>query len=638
LLAPTVARADAFQCVSRIAKSSFNPSNFKKAAEFQLKYGQCTPLLADPTGEFAAALTAVGFAMAKGWLPQNAEACIGAIPNAAAKLMLALIESASSTLGIQVPNDLKAKLKSKTQSEVNDAYQQLLNQFPVLKAIAGMFHCACAIDAYGRDLLDGFLDTAKSCGAFVSDLAETVKDAGEVVGGLGCALASAVGACSFEGSETQCMGATCSMGQQCYALGINTSELKISFGNPNALCEPCGKIQFATPLEPSLCGCPKNFTASYVKWAGQFLLKSCTCPAPHPISWDFASGLICGCPDGQQEVGGKCKLTCGPNMRPVSQALTYAGGIQAIKQECAACPPQQKSDGEGPCISCAGDKSFVAKNACHTCKAWQTVHLATTKAGGSRCDDICPNGVYLPAVVPKAHAATKQPQAAAPWLDEKDQTDPSAIVAKQQGPLPTKQTPLPPEWASKQDCAPCEGNSYTLNNECHACGNHAIADIFAHTCKSCEGRQVAKHIKGAWVCAADCSKIGLRGNARPASNYIADPNERTKCIPCASGSKPNADHTACVFSASATLPKGPVAKTDEPVMPSVGGERPKQTKADSSSRQKARRVVCPLGMRRNPRGDGCLPNVRPPDIGKFIKIAPGAPRGGMASPQSRRPR
>jgi hypothetical protein len=147
--------------------------------------------------------------------------------------------------------------------------------------------------------------------------------------------------------------------------------------------------------------------------------------------------------------------------------------------------------------------------------------------GGSRCEDICPNGIYQPAVLPNVHPG-KETLALPPG--KKKRTDPTASVVTQPVPVPPDGTSPPTGVAllAKQDCKPCEGNSFALNNTCHGCGDKAIADIFARTCKPCEGKQVARQIAGAWMCVADCSKVGGGGNVKLSIRSTTSPIRTTR--------------------------------------------------------------------------------------------------------------
>jgi hypothetical protein len=384
----------------------------------------------------------------------------------------------------------------------------------------------------------------------------------------------------------------------------------------------------------------------------------------------------CRCPDGKVLTSSnECRLFCDPNKRAASEqvfatisTLSVLTGkekselIEKTKWYCEDCPEGTKSDGEGPCIPCVGKNSYVANGACLTCKSWQKANLAQVRHGGSRCEDICPNGIYLPARHLDAGSGPEEVRTLTGPPGKKGK-DPSASLAKQRGPLPAEATspagvPIPLGTSPtatpalvRQDCAPCGGNSYAANNKCHSCGNDAIADTFARTCRKCDKHQVAKLIKGAWMCAADCTGVRFARDATKYTNFIADPDDRTKCIPCPRGSKPNAEHTACAVSASVSVQPAPEVDTTEPslpptgrpVLPLAGGRPSKREKAKDVPRRKdilkgkTVRVVCPPGTHKNPRGDGCLPNARPPDFGKIIGVKPrGLP--GQVPSQGRRVR
>jgi hypothetical protein len=111
-----------------------------------------------------------------------------------------------------------------------------------------------------------------------------------------------------------------------------------------------------------------------------------------------------------------------------------------------------------------------------------------------------------------------------------------------------------------------------------------------------------------------------------------------KCIPCGKGSRPNSDHTACFSSARISAQEPAPAVSAEPALPFARGKPSQRTKSKEVWKRKATRVACPPGTHRNPRGSGCVPNIRQPNTGTIFGIIPPGLPGGRAPTQSRRVR
>jgi hypothetical protein len=669
-----------------------------KGAVFAAQHPQCAAKAAEPTPKFSAALVAVGAAMAAGWLPEDGEACIGAKWKVAGKLMSAVLDV--------VPVDLPAGVSKKDiQAELNtagyDLYQEIVASNPALQELDSLFNCACLVDSFAKDQANDAMNKAKHCGGFIVDVVNVLGGAfegwGEGVAQLPCAVSlNFAPGCKPTHTAPSCWANSCSVGQQCYSYEAgNTKDLSHAgaggVGTPaNKDCGACSQVKYAVGTSTKgLCACPKGFLADYTPWYGkQQLLKSCTCPPPLSAVWTlnptgvewglpkWGLGWECRCPEGQVLTpAGKCETFCGldqkavktieiteaPSKSPVAQTILdavskVAGALSTDilskeKWHCEQCGDGTMSDGTGPCIPCAGEKAFPRGWLCDSCKPWQNVLRIPTKFGGTRCEDICLNGVYQPAVLPQVHGPGELVYGVAGPPEKKGQktaapTGPPVSVAKQVGAV--GQTPRPSDRPSssltgtvalaKQDCVPCEDNSVALNNQCHPCGTDAVADLAARTCNKCDKGQVAKHIGGAWLCAADCSTFGrkedLRTSARYSSNYVNDPKDSAHCVPCTKG-RPNAAHTDCVVTAS--IPQGPPTVTEVPIpvpVPVPGGVRcPSGWHKDLRSgacvvnpppTMARARLVCRGGQVPNPTGTACISLRRRPTGGQAeFKRPPG---------------
>lgn len=682
------ARADALDCLTDAAKVAFDPSKLKDAIEFQAKYGQCNAYLANPTPTFAITLSLVAGAMATGILPTDAEECINAIPNAGSKLLLAAIDA----FGLPVPDKLKSELKSESQN----AYNKVLNDFPVLAAVADMFNCACAIAAFGKDAAKDFFEAADSCGEVIGDIAgvfvtlggATVEGFEGLVQSGGCLITAWFGGCagSAPGSYDPCYGASCPTGQQCFPPALAAQYPKLT-KNPDPQdhkqnCGSCGAVPHGVGLAPAKCGCSGGFVGSYeFNYYGpdQKALKSCTCPAPFSAYYltkastkGWSGKWTCACPVGKKLIDGKCDLTCqldqqatpkddtskvlagkvwscqaclpgttsdgkgpcrplcGPNehlvtdkTQEVASKLPDIFGINSTKitQSCKACPAGTKSDGKGPCIACADENSLVAGGLCYTCKPWQKVHLASIQAGGSTCNDICPNGVLVDPNAPPAlslkSGAPQSVKATAPGASGQGGSG-GNVSAKPSAPSRgTSGDQLVATPTLVPMCVPCGVNEYAKDNKCHDCGPKAVANsmlaakpgMASSRCVPCQGRQVAKLISGVMTCAADCSSVGGSAKGRASANHIVDPKDTARCIACPKGSVPNDAHTACVTTAS--LPHSPGTLKLAPNQPGrVPGKRKIETKGGAVGKVPS----CPPRMHPNPSGTGCLPDVDMPGM------------------------
>ena len=267
-----------------------------------------------------------------------------------------------------------------------EAYNDVIGEFPVLAAIADMFNCACAVDAYGADLVNDFLAAADFCGDFVGDLGSALAELGGAFGEAGKNLGKSFGCLATLGGWSGCAGSgpglnapcyafKCAAGQQCYPYEPGTKNLDwLSSGEDKYKdCGPCNQVAYAVALEPGTCGCGGGFVASYENIFGgppfgTKLLTSCDCPTPfskyyelnqqHPLGhW------TCACPLGQSLIGGKCALTCAPDQHAVPKKGGSKDGSVVLVGDvwsCEACPPNTTSTGHGPCRQlCAPNEHLV---------------------------------------------------------------------------------------------------------------------------------------------------------------------------------------------------------------------------------------------------------------------------------------
>ena len=745
------ARANVLDCLSDAAKI-FDPSKLQNAAEV----AKCGEYIANPTPTFAVTLAIVAAGMASNILPTGADECKTAIPDAAAKLILAAIES----LKLPVPDALKEQLKSKVKGESQAAFNQILNDNPVLAAINDMFGCACVIAASAGDLLDDFADAANSCGAVIGDAVDIFLGLGGALvdgllgtpGDVGKAFTCIFVSCPGSGTPGNlfpCAQAQCSLGQQCYPYDLATHKPKPYSepadgglfpqpANPNKDCGACSQVAHAVASAPGVCTCSGGFIPDYEKiethTGKNKLLTSCDCPAPFSEYLDLTKGLNgwkCACPIGTKLINGKCDLICPPNQQPTAkQDLTkvIAGEVWSCEacppnktsdghgscklhycppnmrvvtetktdvlssflgeisktttttESCEACPPGTKSDGEGLCISCEGENKFVANGACQSCKSWQQVKVGILPFTNSRCENSCPAGSILvdpnapasasissgpqsvKAVAPvgsggSANAGGGSQTAKAittlPGQGAKDLAVASPSVSAAPGagagaPKATAPDGLTSEPPSGQTisakpvmapmCVPCGQNEYVDNNQCHSCGPKAVVNkpsiavsapptpgVMVSACTPCSGRQVAKLIDGAMVCAADCSSVGGGGKSRPSTNFITDPKNPSRCIACAAGMKPNDTRTACL---------GKAALSSKPVLTTPGADtvRKKKGSRDKAARKATSvKLICPPRTHPNASGTGCVPDL---DMPGFDGPGVGPPamggRGGRA--------
>lgn len=379
VLFPSSARADALDCLASVANATLNVENLKKFLEFQTEYGQCNTYLANPTPTFATTVALVAGAMATGILPPDAKGCIDAIPHAGAKLALALIDA----FGFEVDGELKKKLNDTVESVAQDAYKQVLQDVPPLAAIVEMFNCACAVAAYGKDLVDQFLEAADSCGGVIGDIGNAVLEIGggfgDIPGNLSCFFS-----CPGAPPPSVCyLSNACAMGQQCnpYKYDHGKKIIKMessSFGgyDHSQDCVPCSQVPHGVGLAPegplgkSTCGCSGGFFANYetIDYGKTKTLMSCDCPAPFSAHYERGKGEVCGCPLGKSLIGGKCDLTCQPNQQatakkePVETPGIFGSTHVIEKWSCESCGPNKTSDGHGPCRQlCAPNERLVAK-------------------------------------------------------------------------------------------------------------------------------------------------------------------------------------------------------------------------------------------------------------------------------------
>jgi hypothetical protein len=681
LSSPAARANDLVDCVSGWAKATLNPEQIKLALEFLTKHGECVGDLADPSGTFAgvvAAIVAID-AAAPGNLLSSAETCQQAIPNLLADVVEKVADSIGGAIGLEIPKSVK----DKGHQAVVDWVNSLKDEYPI-SAISQKLDCGCAVAAFGKESLEKLLhdieETAKACGGVIGDIAEVAE---EVVNGIKEALEQAgkeleklgkdavelmkdcLSAAGSAKSAVECaeeIGAnfvalfgTLADGVEAFldALGAFAGFVKAAccstagqiWGGFCGGCDPPPK-----PTPPDL-NCQGVICKAGMQCGGDKHDRCVACTDTVPLLATAEAGK-CGCANGfkpqyKATPGGPILVacTCDPPMEKKFLLVTAV----------CACPHQgEVLQIKGGTASCGCPLGQVVQNGkCQTCKPWQ-------KTAGGQCQDICPNGVFNDpnAPPPAGQLASGGPQAAQPMTGVPGQGGPSEpgagsmVAAPSATSLPSPgagapggtlvATPTPglPGGAPLGEavvatplllaCIPCGANEYAANNQCHSCGPKAVVNVAARTCTPCAGQQVAKSIGGALTCAADCSKVGGRGKARPSTNYITDPKNKARCIACPKGFKPNDAHTSCFATTSIGLqPKKPFTATGVPILPSDSTDKRKKTKGKDRPKGTVVKISCPPRMHPNPSGTGCLPDIDMPDfggIGSGPHIGPAVPR------------
>jgi hypothetical protein len=585
-----------------------------------------------------AALTAA----AVGGMFSTSDQCLAKVNGAVGKVI------AAALLKLPLPGNANNLLQSFINGSLPISFDELMVAIG-LPNIAAYIQCGCSVAGAPADLqklVEEYAKAAESCANFASDVADAILD---TAGDLGEAI--------VEGLHGTAMKPGIQMEQEC--------------AGPKILPDD---IWTATPIHLTTCGAVLCKAGHFVveKEEGGKKLNKCSTTCPEPIhdkvtpgaacySWTewavvevaSASGgwkvekctpsiqkAVC-CGDDQKVFEwGKCTPDCTPGSQ----------GWSDQKNKCEYCPAGTKSDGRGPCIACAGEKSLVANGACQTCKPWQKVHLASVQDGGSQCQDICPNGVYVgpgapssgqkvSAGSPPVQAITSAPAQGVPAQGGPGGSGAGGVVAAPSAtslPSPGGGAPGGTLVATPNlglTCLPCGANEYVQNNQCHSCGPKAVVSsnmlanpfLAGGTCTPCSGRQVAKLIDGAMTCAAECSKVGGGGKARPSTNFITDPKNPSRCIACAAGMKPNDTRTACL---------GKAALSSKPVLTTPGADtvRKKKGSRDKAARKATSvKLICPPRTHPNASGTGCVPDL---DMPGFDGPGVGPPamggRGGRA--------
>jgi hypothetical protein len=266
------------------------------------------------------------------------------------------------------------------------------------------------------------------------------------------------------------------------------------------------------------------------------------------------------------------------------------------------------------------------------CEPWRKVSY--NALGFGSCEDRCPNGVYVdPNSQPPSGGQVQQSIKLRDGSPTKNVTSlpqqflpsgPTDKVANPpglSGPL-TPGTSGPVKLVKVPFCVACGSNEYSSNNQCHACGPNAVANIAARSCTSCGKGQIAKLINGAPTCAADCSKVFGGKKRGTSTNYITDPKNLSRCVACVAGTTPNATHTACL---------GTPALSSKPLLPQPGGHTTRKKK-----KSKGEGTTTTVKMNCPPRTSQCQrdPAACPISIcqawGPWVLVRPRAPAEQLA--------
>lgn len=643
--APNVAQASITACFEALAPLDAAA----EAAQIAAQAGGC---LSEASGDPIMAMTVAAMTSAAvSGAFSTIDECKSLIDGALGKLI------AEALLSAPLPSAAKDLLQAFVDGTTPLTFTEVIAAIPALNALPFYIQCGCNVaGAPGEyeNIAKKYAEAVDQCKNFVGDALDAVFG-GDDAGGGPISKACMSGFDEICDGEGNCQPnpnpPTCALGFQCTnlydAVGVEVfpcvqegcSPETDHWPNGQDHCASCKTVANAVPklTSPGTCQCKPNFTPDYVNNnAGKTVLTECSCNSPFSLVFEMGA-MTCGCPQGQTlAVDGQCKTFCEPNQTATSTSVEIQVGLVSLTQtkwSCTECAQDTKSDGDGPCIPCAGEKSYVADGACKSCKPWQQPHLASVQSGGSSCADICQNGVL---VDPNAPAPSGKQQAKltnglrstklstmVPGQGSKGtaQIGPAIDAAKVSATPNSAGGGSPGQTMSAKPvmvpmCLPCGPNEYADNNQCHSCGPKAVANIAARTCTACGGQQVAKIINGAMACAADCSKVG-GGKQRPSSNYITDPKNPSQCLACAAGTRPNAAHTACL---------GMPALSSKPVLTQPGGAAgDKQQRSAGSPTATSVKLVCPPRMHPNPSGSGCVPDLDMPGLGDGGSVAPGRP-------------
>ncbi|MCC6948861.1 MAG: hypothetical protein IT539_13930 [Bradyrhizobiaceae bacterium] len=171
-VAPAPARAnDIAQCVGGWAKTALDPNAIKQAAEFLANYGQCVPLIADPSGQFAAITSALVAAKKAGQFSSVGQ-CQGMTPNLLADVAVKVSDSVGDVIGFKIPD----AIKSKGKQAIVDWINSVANSNPAVASIKAQMNCGCAVATYGTDqfekVINQVVDTAEACAGVIGDIAK----------------------------------------------------------------------------------------------------------------------------------------------------------------------------------------------------------------------------------------------------------------------------------------------------------------------------------------------------------------------------------------------------------------------------------------------------------------------------------
>lgn len=179
------ARADDLTtCVAGWAKKALDPDEIKTALEFMANYGHCVGLLSDPSGQFAAIVTALSVAK-EGGAFSTAEQCQNKIPQLLGEVVISVADSVGGVIGLKIPSYVKDQGKDAVVNWVlNEAKKN-----PVIQSISAEMDCGCAVAVYGVDYLKEVLQTlvqvAEACANLVGEIAKIGAELGKaLVGGL----------------------------------------------------------------------------------------------------------------------------------------------------------------------------------------------------------------------------------------------------------------------------------------------------------------------------------------------------------------------------------------------------------------------------------------------------------------------
>lgn len=174
-LQPSSVRADNLtECVAGWAKSALDPDEILEALEFLGKYGHCVPLIADPSGQFAAITAALAIAKEKKVFKTVSE-CENLIPQLAADVVVYVADNVGDVIGFKIPK----YVKDQGEAAVKDWVNQQANKPPVNTIVAEM-KCGCAVATHGSDqfkkVIGQVVETAEACAGLVGDIAALGKD------------------------------------------------------------------------------------------------------------------------------------------------------------------------------------------------------------------------------------------------------------------------------------------------------------------------------------------------------------------------------------------------------------------------------------------------------------------------------